>query len=50
MADYSNLELNFLGYAYQCVIAGRTAELEAIGIDVEDMRLIRQLPLSLIHI
>lgn len=45
MGDYSNLEITLLAYVYQSVVSGRTTELNEMGVDVEDMRIIRQLPI-----
>ncbi len=43
MADQTDFQLSTLAYLHQFVANGKTAELEALGLDVEDMRLIRQL-------
>lgn len=43
MADQTDFQLSTLAYLYQFLANGKTAELEALGLDVEDMRLIRQL-------
>lgn len=43
MADQTDFQLSTLAYLRQFVANGKTAELEALGIEVEDMRLIRQL-------
>ena len=45
VTDYSSLEMTFLTYVYQCIAQGKTTELEELGIDVEDMKLIRKLPI-----
>ena len=43
MADQTDFQLNTLAYLQQTLSSGKTAELEALGIEVEGMRLIRQL-------
>ncbi len=45
MGEYSNLETVLLSYVYQCVANGKTAELEQIGVTIDDMRIIRKLPI-----
>ncbi len=51
ITNHSTLEVALLTYFYQCITNGKTSELEEVGIDVEDMKLIRKLSvLDLPHI
>lgn len=45
LADYSSLEMTVLTYVYQCIAQGKTHELEELGVGVEDMKIIRKLPI-----
>jgi len=46
MADQTDFQLNTLAYLQQILASGKTAELESLGIEVEGMRLIRQLAVN----
>ena len=46
MADATDFQLSTLAYLQQILTRGKTAELESLGIEVEGMRLIRQLAIN----